>query len=138
MPTHSLQAGLAALVAFDFSAAAAENAAAMGDAADAVRTGAVTRASRDATIDGLDVREGQFLGLVDGEAIAAAEAAEPAARDVLARLLAGEPDVLTVLVGDGAPDVDGLLAEVSRARPELEVDVHDGGQPHYPLLFGAE
>jgi hypothetical protein len=138
VPTHSLQAGLAALVAFDPSGAAAENAEAMRDAAGAVRTGAVTRASRDATVDGLDVREGQFLGLVDGEAIAAAEEAEPAARDVLERLLTGEPDVLTVLVGDEAPDVESLLAEVSSAHPQLEVDVHEGGQPHYPLLFGAE
>ena len=138
MPTHTLQAGLAALVAFDPSAAAAESAAAMEDAAGAVHTGAVTRASREATVDGLEVREGQFLGLVDGVAIAVAEHAEPAARDVLARLLAGEPDVLTVLVGDEAPDVEGLLAEVSETHPQLEVDVHDGGQPHYPLLFGAE
>ena len=138
VPTHSLQAGLAALVAFDPSAAAGESAAAMEDAAAAVRTGAVTRASRDATVDGLDVREGSFLGLVDGEAIASAENAENAARDVLARLLAGDPDVLTVLVGDEAPDVVGLLAEVSDAHPQLEVDVHEGGQPHYPLLFGAE
>ena len=46
--------------------------------------------------------------------------------------------MLTVLVGDEAPDVDGLLAEVSSAHPQLEMDVHEGGQPHYPLLFGAE
>ena len=138
VPTTTMQAGLAALVAFDASAACADNAVAMGEAADAVRTGAVTRASRDATVDGLEVREGQFLGLVDGAAVAAAEEAEPAARDVLERLLAAGPDVLTVLVGDEAPDVEKLLAEVSTAHPQLEVDVHDGGQPHYPLLFGIE
>jgi DAK2 domain fusion protein YloV len=138
VPTGSLQAGLAALVAFEPSAPGAANAAAMRDAADAVRTGAVTRASRDATVDGLEVREGQFLGLLDGKAIAAADEVEPAARDVLASLLTGGPDVLTVLVGDEAPDVEGLLAEVSTGNPQLEVDVHQGGQPHYPLLFGAE
>jgi hypothetical protein len=138
VPTHSMQAGLAALVSFDAAAGGAANAAAMGEAARAVRTGAVTRASRDASFDGLDVREGDYLGLVDGQAVASAPEAGPAARDVLERLLAGEPDVLTVLVGDGAPDVEALLAEARERRPQLEVDVHEGGQPHYPLLFGAE
>jgi len=138
VPTHSMQAGLAALVSFDAAAAGAENAAAMGEAAKAVRTGALTRATRDASLDGLEVREGEYLGLVDGQAVAAATEAEPAARDVLERLLAGGPDVLTVLVGDDAPDVEPLLADLSERHPQLEVDVHEGGQPHYPLLFGVE
>jgi hypothetical protein len=138
VPTHSMQAGLAALVSFDAAASGTANAAAMGEAARAVRTGAVTRASRDASVDGLDVREGQYLGLVEGQAVAASGEPEPAVRDVLERLLAGEPDVLTVLVGDGAPDVEAILAAVRETRPQLEVDVHEGGQPHYPLLFGAE
>ena len=47
-------------------------------------------------------------------------------------------DVLTVLVGEGAEAVDDLVAFVQEQHPELEVEVHDGGQPHYPLLFGAE
>jgi dihydroxyacetone kinase-like predicted kinase len=133
-----MQAGLAALVSFDAAASGTANAAAMGEAARAVRTGAVTRASRDASVDGLDVREGQYLGLVEGQAVAASGEPEPAVHDVLERLLAGEPDVLTVLVGDGAPDVEAILAAVRETRPQLEVDVHEGGQPHYPLLFGAE
>ena len=95
-------------------------------------------ASRDASVDGLDVTEGAFLGLVDGTAVSTAPELEPAARDVLDRLLAGSPDVLTVLVGDEAPEVEDLLADLAETHPHLEVDVQDGGQPHYPLLFGAE
>jgi DAK2 domain fusion protein YloV len=138
VPTETMPAGLAALVSFDADAAARENAAAMAEAAEAVRTGAVTVASRDASVDGLDVREGEFLGLVEGTAVAHASRLEPVARDVLDRLLAGEPEILTVLVGAGATGVEELVEGAKAGRPQLEVDVLEGGQPHYPLLFGAE
>jgi hypothetical protein len=45
---------------------------------------------------------------------------------------------LTVLVGDGAPGLDPLLERLAAEHPELEVDVHEGGQPHYALLLSAE
>jgi hypothetical protein len=46
--------------------------------------------------------------------------------------------VLTVLTGDGAPPLNGVLDALAAQQPELELDVHDGGQPHYPLLLSAE
>jgi dihydroxyacetone kinase-like predicted kinase len=138
VPTESMQAGLAALVVLDPDAPGEDDAAAMAEAAAAVRTGAVTIASRDASVDGIDVREGEFLGLVGGTVVATAPELELVARDVLERLLAAEPEVLTVLVGADATGADDLLAGISAARPQLEVDIHEGGQPHYPLLFGAE
>jgi hypothetical protein len=110
----------------------------MAEAADCVRAGAVARASRSAAVDGVQVEEGEFLGLVDGAAVAAAATPEEVARTVLARLLEPGADVLTILLGDAAPGIDGLRAELAASHPELEIDVHEGGQPHYPLLFAAE
>jgi DAK2 domain fusion protein YloV len=136
--TRSVQAGLGAMVAFDPNRSAEENGAEMETAAAGVRSGAVTRASRDAVVGDLAVTEGQFLGLLEGEPVAAGELLQPVAREVLEALLDGGPDVLTVLVGDGAEGVDDLVAFVREEHPELEVEVHDGGQPHYPLLFAAE
>jgi len=46
--------------------------------------------------------------------------------------------LLTLLRGEGAPSLNGLLDELAERHPELELDVHDGGQPHYPLLLSAE
>ena len=138
VPTRSVQAGLSALVAYDPRVGAAENAEAMAAAAASVRTGAVARASRTAVVGGLAVEEGQFLGLVEGEAVAAAPELDRVASDVLERLLAEPADVLTILLGEEAPPVDGLRSEVEVAHPGLEIEVHEGGQPHYPLLFGAE
>jgi hypothetical protein len=60
------------------------------------------------------------------------------AREVVERLLGDGTDVLTVLVGQDAEGVEGLTTAVREAHPELEVEVHEGGQPHYPLLFSAE
>ena len=138
VPTESIPAGLAALVAFNAERSAEENASTMNEAAQHVATAEVTVASRDATVDGIPVRAGNYLALLDGSAVAAGPSFEEVTRAVLERLLAEPRDVLTVLTGEGAPPPNGVLDEVAAQHPELELDVHDGGQPHYPLLLSAE
>jgi hypothetical protein len=103
-----------------------------------VRSGGVARASRTTTIGPLEVEQGQFLGLVDGEPVTVGIALVPVAREVVERLLDGKAEVLTILLGDEVEDADELAASLRTAHPDLEVEVHEGGQPHYPLLFGAE
>jgi len=138
VPTHTLQAGLGALVAYDAKRPVDENAVAMTEAAAAVRSGGVARASRNASIGPVDVEQGQFLGLVEGEPVSAGPTLDPVAREVVDRLLGEDPEVLTILLGEEAGDTDALVDAIRTAHPELEVEVHDGGQPHYLLLFGAE
>jgi DAK2 domain fusion protein YloV len=138
VPTTSLQAGLAALVAFDPSRDAEQNAKVLAVELDALTTGAVTVASRDVHLNGVDVRKGTWLGLADGEPVAGGESFDEVVRAVLERLLAEPKGVLTLLTGDGAPVLDGLLEELAAQHPELELEVHEGGQPHYPLLLAAE
>jgi DAK2 domain fusion protein YloV len=138
VPTRSLQAGLAALVAFDPARAAAENAEAMREAVEAVATGAVTIASRDVQLNGVSVRSGAWLGLAEGEPVAGGDTFTEVAEAVLERLL-GEPrDVLTLLTGEDPPALEPLLDGIRTRHPELELEVHEGGQPHYPLLLAAE
>jgi len=136
--TDSIQAGLAAMVAYDPSTDAEANLAEMADAVDALVTGAVTVASRDAQVDGIAVREGEFLGLVDKEAVASGGAFDEVARAVLERLLDEPREVLTLLTGDDAPALDALRGWLEERHPGLEVEVQAGGQPHYPLLLAAE
>ena len=57
---------------------------------------------------------------------------------MLERLLAEPRGVLTLLTGADEPELDGVLAWLQEHHPELELDVHSGGQPHYPLLLSAE
>ena len=57
---------------------------------------------------------------------------------MLSRLLDEPRGVLTLLTGEELPALNGLLDEVHAAHPDLELEVHEGGQPHYPLLLSAE
>jgi len=126
------------MVAFDSAAPAGANAAAMKEAAGAVATGAVTLASRDVQTNGLAVRKGAWLGLADGEPVAGGDAFDEVARAVLQRLLAEPRGILTLLTGEDPPQLEGLLAELEAGHPDLELEVHEGGQPHYALLLSAE
>ena len=110
----------------------------MEDAVAAVATGAVTTASRDVQLDGLLVEKGAYLGLAEGEPVAGGASFEDVAAGVVAGLLAEPRSVLTILTGEAAPELNGLLGRISAEHPGLEVDVQDGGQPHYHLLLSAE
>jgi len=138
VPTRSIQAGLAALVAFDPSLPADENVGAMQETLDSVVTGAVTIASRDVQLNGVAVRAGKWLALAEGEPVAGGETFDDAARAVLETLLREPRGVVTLLTGEEAPKLDALLADLRATHPEVELDVHDGGQPHYALLVAAE
>ena len=138
VPTRSLQTGLAALIAFDPSLGADENAGPMAEAVEAVATGAVTIASRDIQLNGVSVRKGKWLGLANGEPVAGGESFDEVVHAVLERLLAEPRGILTLLTGEDPPSLDALLSELEAEHPELELDVHQGGQPHYPLLLAAE
>ncbi|HEX3807116.1 MAG TPA: DAK2 domain-containing protein [Gaiellaceae bacterium] len=138
VPTRSIQAGLAALVAFDPSVEVEANVEAMTEAVDAVATGAVTIASRDVQLNGVAIESGKWLGLAEGEPVAGGDTFDEVADAVLEQLLRKPRGVLTLLTGDDPPQLDGLLERIRAEHPELELDVHEGGQPHYPLLLAAE
>jgi fatty acid kinase len=138
VPTTSIPAGLAALVAFNGERSAEENAEAMREAAQQVATGEVAVASRDSSVDGVPVRKGDYLALLEGDAVAAGPGFDEVTRALLERMLAEPRELLTVLTGEGAPPLNGVLDELAATRPDLEVDLHEGGQPHYPLLLSAE
>jgi DAK2 domain fusion protein YloV len=140
--TRSIPAGLAAMVAFDSDRGSEANAAAMRDAAAQVRTGELTSAVRDATANGIAVRKGDYLALLDGRVVASLCEPTLAVRELAERLLAEGGELLTVLRGEAAAvaplHLDEALAEVAAAHPELEIDVQDGGQPNSPLLLSVE
>jgi DAK2 domain fusion protein YloV len=138
VPTETMQAGLAALLAYDGARPAVENAAEMRGAAERVSTGAVTTASRDVRVNGLAIERGAYLGLLEGEPVAGGDNLAAVAETVVERLLAEPRDVLTLLTGADEPQLDELLRDLERRYPELEVEVHEGGQPHYPLLLSVE
>ncbi len=138
VPADSMPAGLAAMVEFDGSRTAAENAKAMRKAVDSVTTGEVTIASRDVDMNGLAIRKGDWLGLAAGDPVAGGGDFDAVAYAVVERLLSEPRDLLTLLVGKDGAELEGLLARLAAEHPGVEVDVQQGGQPHYALLLSAE
>jgi DAK2 domain fusion protein YloV len=138
IPSRSVPAGLAAIVRYLPSNSAAENEEAMLEALESVGTGEITIASRDTQLDGVSVRKGTYLGLADGDAVASSESFDEVADAVVERLLAGGRETLTLLTGDDLPELNGLLERLHARHPDVELDVQEGGQPHYPLLLAAE
>ena len=136
--SDSIPAGLAAMVAFDGSRAASENAVEMHAAVEAVATGEVTTASRDVQLNELAARKGDWLGLAGGEPVSGGESFEDVTCAVVERLLGGDRGLLTFLVGREGADLEGVLRRVGEAHPDVEIDVQEGGQPHYALLLSAE
>jgi uncharacterized protein len=131
--SRSQQAGLAAAIAFDPSSDGAANAAALGDALERVRTGAVAPAARDDA--GGRFRAGEAIGFV-GDELVAWGAPDDTLRSILAALAAGA-ELVTCLSGDGAPlDADAVAALHDGSPAELELTT--GGQPAYWWLLSAE
>ena len=103
-----------------------------------IATGGVTIASRAVELEGLAVRQGEWLGLVDGVPVAGGGTFAEVAAAVVERLL-GEPrELVTMLTGVDAPPLEQLVARLGADHPEITLEVQEGGQPHYALLLSAE
>jgi fatty acid kinase len=138
VPTTSIPAGLAALLSFDGTRSAAENAAEMREAIASVATGEVTVASRDVELEGVAIRKGSWLGLAEDKPVVSDRDFDDVTFAVADRLLGGSRGLLTLLVGDDAPPLDAVIERIEAAYPDVEIDVQQGGQPHYALLLSAE
>ena len=140
VPSRNVAQGMAAMLAFNPDLDGEENADAMRSALDSVRSGEVTTAVRSTTIDGVDVEEGQAIAILDGAL--AATAANP--NDALAAMLDSaeleDGTLVTLFYGAGlAEETAEEAAAAAGARAGgIEVEVHEGGQPHYHYLVSIE
>jgi DAK2 domain fusion protein YloV len=141
VPTCSMPEALAALVFYDPESTSELNAAAMSDAAAAVATGEVTQAVRDTNSDAGAVRAGDWIGLVRGDGLVAIGGTMVAAScSLLDKLVTPGREIMTIITGDLATTraTEEILAYVAENFDGVEVEVHAGGQPLYPYLFGVE
>jgi len=140
VPTRSAPQGMAALVAYLPDADLEANAASMEAAMAGARAGEVTVAVRDARLDGLDVRVGDVLGLLDDRAVLVGTDRAEVALDLMARMGAAEAEVLTLYYGAEATrdEAEELARRACERYDGLEVEALDGGQPHYPYILSVE
>ena len=141
VPTTSMPAALAALVVYDPEADADVNHAEMLEAIDSVATGEVTQAVRDTNSPAGAIVAGDWIGIVRGDGIVAVSGSlEGAATALLEHLVTPDREIVTLVTGaDATPVQTAALVDWLRdERPSVEVEVHRGGQPLYPFLFGVE
>ncbi|HEX9993578.1 MAG TPA: DAK2 domain-containing protein [Acidimicrobiales bacterium] len=140
VPTRGIAEGFAALLAYDPQASADENAAAMGEAAEAVAAGEVTMAVRDSAWDGGAIRQGDWLGLARGRIAVVEPTLAAAATGLLDDLVGDGHEIVTIIEGEGASAADTrrITEWLAEHRPSVDAEVHHGGQPLYPYLFGVE
>jgi len=140
VPTTSIAAGLAVMVGYDAEGEPEEVVEEMREISGSLRVAEVTRAVRDARVDGREVAEGAFIGFLDGELVSVGKSVEEAALALAGRIVDEGADLMTLLRGedlDGA-ELEAIVESIRGLDDEVEVEVRDGGQPLYPLQMVAE
>lgn len=132
--------GIAALLAFNYQADLAGNIQAMDAAMRQVRTAEITRAVRDATVDGVAVRAGQTIGLLDGAVTVADDQADVVIDALLDDLALDTHEIVTVYYGQAvrAAAAAALAARIGARYPDLEIEVQEGGQALYDYILSVE
>lgn len=140
VPTQTIPQGIAALLAFNREIEGADNANHMLNASTKVITGEITRAVRDAVFETKEIKEGDLLGLLDGKITCSSHDKE----ELLIQLinLAKEPqhELATIYYGlaISTEEAENYLVSLQKVFPELEIELHYGGQPLYDFLFSIE
>lgn len=140
VPTKTVPQGIAAQLAFNPQADLEANAAAMEAAAQAIQTGEVTTATRDVEINGVQVRQGRFIGLLNDELSTSGDTAEDVVWELLCQMQTHKREIVTLYYGNGVrrEQADALAGAVRERYPAQEVEVIEGGQPYYDYILSTE
>jgi DAK2 domain fusion protein YloV len=140
IPTKTVPQGLAAAIAFNPEADVDTNESVMKTAASAVKSGQVTYAVRDTSIDGVEIRKDDHMAIAEKKIVASSGSSLEAAKRLVDALVDADDEIITILTGEGssAEDVEALSAYIESKNDEIEIEVHDGKQPLYSYIFSVE
>jgi DAK2 domain fusion protein YloV len=140
VPTRTVPQGLAAMLSFDPGGEVAAVAERMLKAMSNVQTGEITVATRSVEIDGVTVKDGQVIALLDGKLVASADSLEHGLFDLLEKAEASEHEIVTLFYGEDMTHAEAnRFADAVREKySNLEVEVQEGGQPHYQFILSIE
>ncbi|HER0072973.1 TPA: DAK2 domain-containing protein [Streptococcus pyogenes] len=138
--TRTVPQGFTSLLAFDPSKSLEDNVADMSASLSDVVSGSVTLAVRDTTIDGLEIHENDFLGMVDGKIVVSNPDMEATLKAAFEKMIDEDSEIVTIFVGEeGDQDLAEELAEyLEETYEDVEVEIHQGDQPVYPYLMSVE
>ena len=140
VPTRTVPQGLAAMLSLIPDGEVESVAAKMTKAMSSVKTGEITVATRSVEIDGVVVKEGQVIALLDGKLVVSAESVEQGVMDLLEKAEADEHEIVTLFYGEGMTHAEAnrIADMIVTKYASLEVEVQEGGQPHYQFIISIE
>lgn len=140
IPTKSIPQGIAAMFQYLPDASLEDNQSNMTQALEDVTSGSITNAVRNTTIDGVEIKEGEFMGLKEGKIVSSQKTKLEAAKALLADMMDDETEIVTVITGEDADaeTTEALTEWLEETYPDAEVDEQVGDQPIYPYLFSVE
>ncbi|CAC6098944.1 Dihydroxyacetone kinase family protein [Staphylococcus aureus] len=140
IPTKSIPQGISALFQYDVDATLEENKAQMADSVNNVKSGSLTYAVRDTKIDGVEIKKDAFMGLIEDKVVSSKSDQLTTVTELLNEMLAEDSEILTVIIGQDAEQAvtDNMINWIEEQYPDVEVEVHEGGQPIYQYFFSVE
>lgn len=140
VPSKTISQGMTAMLAFNDQVGLAQNQAAMTEMLTSVVSGSLTHAIRDTAIDGITIKEGDFLGMIDGKIVVSKTDALEVAFETLKQMMDEETEIVTIIIGEEGTQeqAEQMEAALLAMNEELEVEIHHGDQPVYPYLFASE
>ncbi|MBN1564922.1 MAG: DAK2 domain-containing protein [Anaerolineae bacterium] len=140
IPTRTMPQGISALLPYDPKGEFEQVAAAMREAKDEIVTGEVTTATRSVELNGVEVAEGQIIGLVDGDLALSGDDLEQVMQDIIRRMCTIDCELITLYYGHNVQedDANAMIETLSTAFPDQEFELVYGGQAHYYYILSAE
>ncbi|HCK87845.1 MAG TPA: hypothetical protein DHW39_03445, partial [Erysipelotrichaceae bacterium] len=139
LPTTSIPQGLSACIGFNPEADAETNRESMMDAVSAVTTGSITYAIKDTTVDGIEIHDGDYMGIMNKDIVVTGKEMLETAKGLIDKLCDEDSEIITLIKGEDATeeDVNALEAYIND-NYDVDVDIEDGGQPVYCFIIGVE
>ncbi|MFJ3387186.1 DAK2 domain-containing protein [Lysinibacillus sp. NPDC086135] len=140
VPTKTIPQGMAAILSFNPEAVVEMNQATMTEAFANVKTGQVTYAVRDTSIDGVEIHKDDFMALAEGKIVLSTPALKDAAEKVIADLVDEDAEIVTVIYGEDTTEENAseLVKFIEENYPEVEVELFNGKQGLYPYIISVE
>ena len=140
IPTTSIPQGITCVTMFNPENEVAENEEALKEAMEMVKTGSVTYAVRDTEMDGIEIKEGNMLGLVEGKIKKVGESHCKVAEEVLEEMIDEDSELITIFYGSdiSEEEAESFTEKLEEKYPDLDVQCYEGAQPLYYFLLSVE
>ncbi len=140
IPSKTIPQGLTAAMMFNPEVSVKENEQEMNEALNNVKTGQVTVAIKDTSIDGVEVKKGDFIGIMGKSILCSDKDKIDAAFDTLQKMIDDMSSIITILVGEGVneEEINTLSQKIEEEYSDIDIDIKMGNQPVYSFIIGVE